>query len=145
MGHVPLTLPRKKSPRFASGHIPSKWKSFQNDPGTGEAFESWLPLWAESREKPNLKSQGFQGGKGGFDVSKQGQGKAAGCFLGSSHHDEKPEAKQEGTFCSEPAQAKAKASAPPPPSTIPFPLSDQAPEAPLPQEGGTVSQEGAEG
>lgn len=75
-------------------------------------------------------------------MSKQGQGKAAGCFLGSSHHDEKPEAKQEGTFCSEPAQAKAKASAPPPPSTIPFPLSDQAPEAPLPQEGGMFPKKG---
>lgn len=47
-------------------------------------------------------------------MPEQGQGKAAGCFLGSSHHNERPEAKQEGTFCSEPVQAKANSPAPPP-------------------------------
>lgn len=40
-------------------------------------------------------------------MPKQGQGKAAGCFLGSSHSREKPEAKQEATFGSEPVQAPA--------------------------------------
>ena len=47
-------------------------------------------------------------------MPEQGQGKAAGCFLGSGHHNERPEAKQEGTFCSEPVQAKANSPAPPP-------------------------------
>lgn len=47
-------------------------------------------------------------------MPKQRQGKAAGCFLGSSHHREKPEAKQEGTFCSEPVQTEASSAAPAP-------------------------------
>lgn len=48
-------------------------------------------------------------------MPEQGQGKAAGCFPGSSRHNERPEAaKQEGTFCSEPVQAKANSPAPPP-------------------------------
>lgn len=47
-------------------------------------------------------------------MPEQGQGKAAGCFLGSSHYNERPEAKQEGTFCSEPVQAKANSPALPP-------------------------------
>lgn len=59
MSSVTLTFPRAKAPRFATGHTPSKWESFQNDPGPGQAFESRLPLKAESPEKPNLKSQGF--------------------------------------------------------------------------------------
>lgn len=40
-------------------------------------------------------------------MPKQGRGKAARCFLGSSHCGEKPEAKQEATLGSEPVWAPA--------------------------------------